>query len=77
MSTTTDKAAPTEEASTVDERTAGPEAIAIELAVGIAGISGGGFGRRSPHVARLVQAARAREGAAPPGAPSVAPWNNQ
>ena len=77
MTTTTDKAAPTEEAQTIDERIAELQAITIELAAGIGGIAGGGFWHRSPYATRLVSAARAREGAAPPGTPSVAPWNNQ
>ena len=48
-------------AQTIDEWTAELEAIAIEVAVGIAGIAGGGFWDRSPHATRLVQAARARD----------------
>ena len=64
MSTTTDKAAPTEEASTVDERLAELEVIMIEVACGVAAIGGAGLWRRSPRALALFRAVEER-GAAP------------
>jgi hypothetical protein len=69
MSTTTDKAAPTEEASTVDERLAELEAIMSEVACGVAAIGGAGFWRRSPRALALFRAVEERGPA--PGAAQV------